>query len=63
MLGLELSKKYLPCSVQVHLDSELVCKQMLGLYMVKDENLMKLFEVAKNLVEEFDKVDFKRIIN
>ena len=59
--GLELAKKYLPCSVQVHLDSELVCKQMLGLYRVKDGNLMKLFEEAKNIAAGFEKVDFKYI--
>jgi len=28
--GLELAKKYVPCSLEMHLDSELVCKQMLG---------------------------------
>ncbi|MCB4792582.1 MAG: ribonuclease HI family protein [Elusimicrobia bacterium] len=59
--GLELAKKYIPCSLEMHLDSELVCKQMLGLYRVRDENLSRYFENAQGILKEFEKVDFKYI--
>jgi ribonuclease HI len=61
ILGLKLAKKYLPCRLKMHLDSELVCRQMSGIYKVKDENLLMLFEIAKIEADGFDKVEFIHI--
>lgn len=44
-----------------HLDSELVVKQLNGLYKVKNENLKKYYDVCKKLVEKFDSVKFVHI--
>lgn len=56
--AMELAKKYLPCTLEIHLDSELVCQQMLGNYKVKNENLIKHFQDAQRLVSEFEEVRF-----
>jgi len=47
--------------IHVHSDSELMVKQMLGLYKVKHEGLRPLYEEAKNLCREFDTVTFRHV--
>jgi ribonuclease HI len=61
LAGLELAKKYLPCGVHVHMDSELVVKQMLGSYRVKNEHLIGYFQKANRLKSHFDTVSFTHI--
>ena len=39
-------------------DSEVVIKQMLGKYKVKSENLLYIYEQAKDLEKHFDKIDY-----
>uniref|UniRef100_A0A6C0HGR6 RNase H type-1 domain-containing protein n=1 Tax=viral metagenome TaxID=1070528 RepID=A0A6C0HGR6_9ZZZZ len=39
-------------------DSEVVIKQMLGKYKVKSENLLDIYEQAKDLEKHFDKIDY-----
>jgi len=51
-----------PNSVTFVLDSELVVKQINGLYKVKDENLQKLFTEVKNLINKTGKkIIFKNV--
>lgn len=59
--ALKLAQKYIPCSIDFFLDSELVVKQMLGLYKVKNENLLNYYTSAKNLLINFQKINFKYI--
>lgn len=42
----------------VKLDSELVQRQMIGQYKVKDQTLKTYFDKAKTLVEQYAEVDF-----
>lgn len=59
--GLELAKKYLPCGIHVHMDSELVVKQMLGSYRVKNEHLLGYFQKANRLKSPFETVSFTHV--
>jgi len=59
--GLELAKKYLPCEIVVFTDSELICRQMLGVYRVKDATLLELFKTAKTHTVKFQKFDICHI--
>jgi ribonuclease HI len=56
--GLEVAKKYLPCALDIFLDSELVVNQMLGIYKVRDEKLIKFFGIARQLVNSFETANF-----
>lgn len=42
-------------------DSELMVKQMTGLYKVKNEGLRPLFEEARRLTRDFDQVTFQHV--
>ena len=44
--------------VTLKLDSQLVQRQMLGEYKVKDATLKTYFDTAKTLVSEYNRVDF-----
>lgn len=44
--------------VHVHMDSELVVKQMKGEYRVKNDNIKPLSNIVKDLVTKFDEVRF-----
>lgn len=59
--GLKLASKYVPCTVNVFLDSELICNQMKGSYKVKSLHLINLFTEAKKLLCSFKKVNFCHI--
>jgi len=39
-------------------DSELIIKQMTGRYKVKSENMLEMYERAKELEKHFDKIDY-----
>src|SRR3989338_1433334 len=45
--ALEMAATFRPDAVEVRLDSELIGKQMRGVYRVKDKDLQKLFVQAK----------------
>ncbi len=47
--------------VTVFSDSDLLVKQMSGKYRVKSDNIRALYEKAKELESEFDKVVYKHI--
>lgn len=61
LAGLQLAQKYQPCSVKVFMDSELIVRQMTGLYKVKNEGLIGFFRAAREIVGSFEKVDFTHI--
>jgi ribonuclease HI len=45
----------------VNMDSELVIKQMNGLYKIKNQDLMPHFEHANRLARKFDKITFQHV--
>ena len=59
--GLKIAKKYLPCSIILHLDSELIVRQLLREYKTKDETLRAYFEFANLMLSEFDRFEIKYI--
>jgi ribonuclease HI len=56
--GLDLAAKYTRDTVHCHLDSELVAKQMLGLWRLKKDELRVLFHEAKDKERAFKKVTY-----
>jgi len=68
LLGLDLVKKYLgkdkvkTTEVEVRVDSELIARQLSGVYMIKEERLWPYFMAVWNLrVSEFKKLSFTEI--
>lgn len=53
LIGLEKARALGFKRVEVRMDSELVVKQMSGLYKVKNENLLPLYEKACRLADTF----------
>lgn len=51
--GLELCRKYQPCQLHVHMDSELVVRQLQGRYRVKNETLAGFYQKAVELLKIF----------
>jgi len=47
--------------VSVYTDSELVAKQVLGSYRVKNDRLKKYLQEAKDLINEFNRFEIKYI--
>ncbi|HME45985.1 MAG TPA: ribonuclease HI family protein [Syntrophorhabdales bacterium] len=47
--------------VSVYTDSELVAKQVLGTYRVKNDRLKKYLQEAKDLIDEFNDFEIKYI--
>lgn len=47
--------------VVLNLDSQLVARQIKGEYKVKDQNIKKFFDIALNLLRNFDKVEIREI--
>lgn len=54
--GLERAARHVPCSLSIFMDSELVARQMNGVYRVKHPNLIGLFETARAKLSAFEKV-------
>ena len=48
-------------SMHIRADSELLVKQMKGVYRVKNEGLLPLYERAKRLVRELGRVQFEHV--
>ena len=61
LLGLSKAKEMGVREILVRMDSELVVRQMLGIYKVKDEGLKPLAEEAKKLLKSFSKFDFTHV--
>ncbi len=56
--ALELASKFTKKEITCYLDSELVIKQLLGEYKVKNEQLRKLFCKVQKLQENFEKIKY-----
>ena len=61
IIGLEEAVRQNIKKIQVKGDSELVIKQMNNLYKVKSENLLPLFNKAKQLQTNFNSIQFQHI--
>lgn len=61
IFGLEKAKNLKGKKISCLLDSELVVKQLTGLYKVKDKDLKPLFAKILILTNKFDLVTFKHI--
>ena len=61
VMALEEAKRLGASEIALKSDSELVVKQMLGEYRIKDRNLKLFFKKAKNLAARFARVDFIHI--
>ena len=56
--ALQLAATYTKDEITCYLDSELIVKQLLGNYQVKNETLMKLFLEVQKLQENFKKIKY-----
>lgn len=61
LAGLRAAEKYNPAAVECFLDSELVVKQLQGIYRVKESHLLYLNEQIRSLVKLFTKVTYNYI--
>jgi len=59
--ALELSKEYGYKELTCCMDSELIVKQLLGEYGVKNKKLLELFLKVQKLQENFDKIIYKHV--
>ena len=59
--ALQLAATYTKEEITCFLDSELVVKQLLGEYKVKNEKLMKLFLKVQELQENFKKIKYVHV--
>jgi ribonuclease HI len=59
--ALELASTFKDKEITCFLDSELVVKQLLGEYRIKNSNLLILFKKVQKLQELFDKIIYKHV--
>jgi len=59
--ALEVASKHTQGEITCILDSELVVKQLLGEYSVKNSALMKLFLEVQKVQNRFDKITYKHV--
>ena len=59
--ALEIALKYTKSEITCILDSELVVKQLLGEYQIKNPELMKLFLEVQKLQANFSKIIYKHV--
>jgi len=59
--GLRLCAKYTRGRVTCYLDSELVVRQMNGVYRLKNEELLALFQKVKDLERVFTEVIYQHV--
>jgi len=57
--SLQLAKRYTTEEITCLLDSQLVVKQLMGEYRVKNPQLMKLFLKVQELQNDFQKINYK----
>lgn len=60
-LGLQEARKLHAENIDVYMDSELVIKQMKGIYKIKNHDLWPIHDAIKQLVTAFNKVTFTHI--
>jgi len=58
ILGLNEAVRQNIRTLTVKGDSELIIRQMTGKYKVKSENMLEMYERAKELEKHFDKIDY-----
>lgn len=56
-----LTKTAIKADITCFLDSELVVKQLLGIYKVKDPKILKLFTIVKTLQAELKSITFVHV--
>lgn len=56
-----LSKQYKGESIEVYADSELMIKQLKGVYKVKNENIKPLYAQIQKLLPHFSSISFTHI--
>lgn len=61
IFALQKAKQLKIKEIELRVDSELIGRQLLGEYKIKDPNLQSLFIKAWNLRLDYDKVDIKII--
>jgi ribonuclease HI len=61
ILGLEHASKEATQDLEILMDSELVVKQLKGLYRVKEPRLQKLFQQVETLEKKFSTVNYLHI--
>lgn len=61
VVGLKAAVRYQPSSLTVCMDSELVVRQMIGQYRVKDATLQRLHAEAQELVLGLAEVRFQHV--
>ena len=59
--ALDIAIKYPRCEVNIFMDSELVVKQMNGIYRIRAKNLKPLFFQAKKLEKGFHKITYTHV--
>ncbi|MFA5333905.1 MAG: ribonuclease HI family protein [Candidatus Nanoarchaeia archaeon] len=59
--SLELAKKFSGKILHLFSDSELVVKQLKGIYKVKNPDLSNLYEKIKILVKDYEKVNYSNV--
>lgn len=61
-MGLEAAKEFGATHVEVRMDSELIVRQLLGQYRVKQPDLAKRYHEVKQLCTHFAKVSFQHVL-
>ena len=61
ILGLKLVTGHRPAAVAIYMDSELVVRQMTGVYQVRDATLQQLYREAVALVHALPHVTFTHV--
>ncbi|MDP8263894.1 MAG: ribonuclease HI family protein [Candidatus Aceula lacicola] len=61
VFGLQEALKLKAESLEVFMDSELVCRQIAGQYKIKSQNLKFLYDQAMHLLEGFKDVKVKHV--
>ncbi|HEV2412888.1 MAG TPA: ribonuclease HI family protein [Candidatus Saccharimonadales bacterium] len=60
-LALIAAKKYHPTVIRFKMDSELVVKQMNGVYKIKNRDLWPIHSFIKETAQEFTKVTYEHV--
>jgi ribonuclease HI len=61
LAGLEMAGKLRADEVEVFSDSQLLVRQMIGEYRVRNAGLRPLFEQAQRLIGQFDRCTFRHV--
>ncbi len=59
--GLQLCRQHNATDVHVHMDSELIVRQMTGIYKIKHPNVVPLAEQVKALHKKFSSVRYAHV--